>query len=121
MTQTTKNYRRVYPDKLHDVRSNSRGLSVLYSVEVELTRQIAEKKGESPVRISGTPSGLNLLLFFSSNTLPFPTWGEDIQSYPYISIPNSRSWEKPEPSLFSDLLSLLDFLFQCLTHDWVSP
>lgn len=38
MAPQIKNYRRVNPDHYHDVSSNARGLSVLYTVEIELTR-----------------------------------------------------------------------------------
>lgn len=41
MSQTMiKNYRRVYPDDLHDVRENARKTAILYSVEVELARLV---------------------------------------------------------------------------------
>lgn len=35
-----KNYRRVSPDHLHDVRENARKIAILYSVEVELARLV---------------------------------------------------------------------------------
>ena len=42
MAHTTKNYRRVEPDHIHDVRSNALGLGGLYSIEVELARLIGQ-------------------------------------------------------------------------------
>lgn len=40
MSQPIKDYRRVDPDRMHDVRANARRLGVLYSVEVELARLV---------------------------------------------------------------------------------
>ena len=55
MTNTTKNYRRVNPDHIHDVRSNALGLGGLYSIEVEITRLIGQwiaKFPEFPEKLS---------------------------------------------------------------------
>jgi len=40
MSQAVKDYRRVAPERMHDVRANARRLGVLYSVEVELARLV---------------------------------------------------------------------------------
>jgi uncharacterized ferritin-like protein (DUF455 family) len=42
MTNTTKNYRRVNLDHIHDVKSNALGLGGLYSIEVELARLMGQ-------------------------------------------------------------------------------
>ena len=55
MTNTTKNYRRVNPDHIHDVRTNALGLGGLYSIEVEITRLIGQwiaKFPEFPEKLS---------------------------------------------------------------------
>lgn len=40
MSTMIKNYRRVSPDHLHDVRENARKIAILYSVEVEVARLV---------------------------------------------------------------------------------
>ena len=42
MTNTTKNYRRVNPNYMHDVRSNALGLGGFYSIKVELARLMGQ-------------------------------------------------------------------------------
>ncbi|MGI9657302.1 MAG: ferritin-like domain-containing protein, partial [Gaiellaceae bacterium] len=40
MSQVIKNYSRVAPERMHDVRANAHGLGILYTVEVELCRLV---------------------------------------------------------------------------------
>lgn len=50
-----KNYRRVTPDYLHDVRENARKTAILYSVEVEIARLVAgwiPRTPELPVKLT---------------------------------------------------------------------
>jgi hypothetical protein len=48
MTTMIKNYRRLAPEHLHDVRENARKLAVLYSVEVELARLVGSWIARTP-------------------------------------------------------------------------
>lgn len=48
MSQATKDYTRVFPERMHDVRANARGLGVLYTVEVELARLVGGWIPKSP-------------------------------------------------------------------------
>lgn len=40
MTHALKDYRRVEPERMHDVRANARRLGILYTVEVEIARLV---------------------------------------------------------------------------------
>ena len=40
MSQVIKNYSRVVPERMHDVRANAHGLGILYTIEVELSRLV---------------------------------------------------------------------------------
>lgn len=48
MSQVVKNYSRVVPERMHDVRANAHGLGILYSIEVELARLVGSWIARTP-------------------------------------------------------------------------